>query len=62
MQRIQHPKNGEFKMPAWPVRFGGEAPPVKPAPMLGEHNADVLTGWLGLSASEVAGLKDDGVI
>jgi hypothetical protein len=26
-------------MPTWPVRFDGAPPPIKPAPLLGEHTA-----------------------
>ena len=35
--------SGKFKMVAWPVRFSGSPPPVKPAPLLGANNDDVLT-------------------
>ena len=38
IQTMQHP-NGEFRMPAFPVRFDGAPAPVEPAPLLGEHNA-----------------------
>ncbi|WP_178133225.1 CaiB/BaiF CoA transferase family protein [Vineibacter terrae] len=62
MQTIQHPACGPFKMPAWPVRHDGAPPPVKPAPLLGEHTGDVLGAWLGLSADDVKGLRRDGVI
>jgi crotonobetainyl-CoA:carnitine CoA-transferase CaiB-like acyl-CoA transferase len=62
MQTIQHPTTGAVKMPAWPVRFDGTPPRVKPSPLLGQHCADVLGGWLGLSAQEVEGLKQDGII
>ena len=48
MQTVQHPANGAFKMAAWPVRFSGSPPPVKPAPLLGENTDDVLRHWLGL--------------
>lgn len=37
-------------------------PAARPAPMLGEHNADVLRGDLGLDAREYAALEDTGVI
>jgi formyl-CoA transferase len=57
MQVVQHPERGPFKMVAWPVRFGGRPPELKPAPLLGEHTADVLSGWLGLDADTVKGLK-----
>jgi crotonobetainyl-CoA:carnitine CoA-transferase CaiB-like acyl-CoA transferase len=49
-------------MPAWPVRFDGSPAKVKPSPLLGQHNADVLTNWLGLNAAEVDGLKADGIL
>jgi crotonobetainyl-CoA:carnitine CoA-transferase CaiB-like acyl-CoA transferase len=62
MQTMQHPTAGAYKMPAWPVRFGGNPPPLAPAPLLGQHNAEVLGAWLGLDAAEVAGLRHDGAI
>ena len=62
MQTIQHPTTGAVKMPAWPVRFDGAPPPIKPAPLLGEHTAEALGDWLGLSAAEVEALHKDGVV
>jgi crotonobetainyl-CoA:carnitine CoA-transferase CaiB-like acyl-CoA transferase len=34
----------------------------KPAPLLGEHTDEILTGILGLPADRIAGLKEKGVI
>jgi len=62
MQTMQHPTHGGFKMPAWPVRVNGKPPKVKASPILGQHTADVLTEWLGMSAADVEGLKSDGVL
>ena len=62
MQTMQHPTHGGFKMPAWPVRVNGKPPGVKASPILGQHTADVLTEWLGMSPAEVEGLKGDGVL
>ncbi|HYZ21906.1 MAG TPA: CoA transferase [Rhodopila sp.] len=62
MQTIQHPMAGPFKMVAWPVRFSGHPPPVKPAPLLGANNEDVLTNWLGLQADQIGGLRGEKVI
>jgi len=62
MQTIEHPTSGKVKMPAWPVRFDGSPAKVKPSPLLGQHNAEVLSGWLGMSAAEVAGLQADGIL
>ncbi|HZU88778.1 MAG TPA: CoA transferase [Stellaceae bacterium] len=49
-------------MPTWPVRFDGVPTAVKPAPLLGEHTAEVLAEWLGLDAAAVAELRRDGVL
>jgi crotonobetainyl-CoA:carnitine CoA-transferase CaiB-like acyl-CoA transferase len=62
MQTIQHPTVGAFKMVGWPVRFSGNPPPVKPSPLLGANNEDVLTHWLGLDKDAVGALKTSGVI
>ncbi|MBV8936803.1 MAG: CoA transferase, partial [Alphaproteobacteria bacterium] len=62
MQTIDHPTTGAVKMPAWPVRFDGKPPRVKPSPLLGQHNAQVLGAWLGIGASEVEALRTEGII
>ena len=46
-----------------PMLFGGERPAAsRPAPMLGEHNEEVYCELLGLSGSEVASLRERGVV
>jgi crotonobetainyl-CoA:carnitine CoA-transferase CaiB-like acyl-CoA transferase len=62
MQTIEHPTTGKVKMPAWPVRFDGTPPRVKPSPLLGQHNDEVLGSWLGLGAQEIAALKQESII
>jgi crotonobetainyl-CoA:carnitine CoA-transferase CaiB-like acyl-CoA transferase len=62
MQVVQHPTTGAVKMPAWPVRFDGAPSKVKPSPLLGQHNAEVLGGWIGIGASEAEALRADGII
>jgi formyl-CoA transferase len=62
MQTIEHPTTGKVKMPAWPVRFDGTPPKVKPSPLLGQHNAEVLGSWLGLGTAEIGALKQEGII
>jgi crotonobetainyl-CoA:carnitine CoA-transferase CaiB-like acyl-CoA transferase len=51
-----------LRMPAFPVRFDGAPPPVKPSPLLGEHTMEVFADWLGMSAGDVKGLRDEGVV
>jgi crotonobetainyl-CoA:carnitine CoA-transferase CaiB-like acyl-CoA transferase len=62
MQTMQHPAAGAFKMPGWPVRFGGRTPEVKPSPLLGQHTNEVLGDWLGLDADQIKQLGKDSII
>jgi formyl-CoA transferase len=61
LQVMQHP-SGPFKMPAWPVRFDGAPPKLEPAPLLGQHSAEVFGEWLGMSKGDLDALKKEGVI
>jgi crotonobetainyl-CoA:carnitine CoA-transferase CaiB-like acyl-CoA transferase len=61
IQTMRH-QNGEFRMPAFPVRFDGAPAPVKPSPLLGEHTVQVFNEWLGMSAADVDRLRSDGII
>jgi formyl-CoA transferase len=62
MQVMEHPSYDGYKMPAWPVRIDGRPPKVKASPRLGEHTAEVLSGWLGLTADQVEKLKSDKIV
>jgi len=62
MQDVEHPTTGKYKMPAWPVRFDGAPPRVKPSPLLGQHNAQVLGEWLGVGTAEIEALRAEGII
>jgi len=61
IQNIQHP-TGPFKALTWPVRHSGKQAEVRPAPLLGEHTADALRDWLGMSAEAVAALKSEKIV
>ena len=60
VQVFDHPDRPGFKLVASPVRLG-EPLPARPAPKLGQHTEELLTG-LGFSALEIAGLKKEKVI
>ena len=45
MQRMNHPMNGSFKMPGWPVVHNGRVAHIQTAPSLGEHNDSVPKDW-----------------
>ena len=61
-QWIDHPTRGKVKMPAWPVKMSGNDIKVEPAPLLGEHNEEILSDWLGMSPDEIAQLKAEGAV
>jgi CoA:oxalate CoA-transferase len=60
---IDHPELGRITVPTSPLRLHGLAKaPAGPSPTVGQHNAEIYGGWLGLSAKEIAALKAEGVI
>ena len=63
LRRIEDPLMGPLAIGAFPLRFAAQAElPELVAPLLGEHNAQVLAGLLGYSAAEVADLAARGVL
>jgi formyl-CoA transferase len=61
IQTMRH-SNGELRMPTFPVRFDGAPAPVKSAPLLSEHTAEVFSEWLGMSADDFEMLRAEGVV
>ena len=60
---IDHPVVGTHPTPSLPFRYASLDRWVRrPAPTLGEHNIEILGGWLGHSADELAALEAEGVI
>lgn len=63
LRTVDHPDLGEIELPSSPLRFIGEEMQTPTlAPELGEHNHEVYTQLLGLSAEELESLADEGVI
>jgi len=59
----EHPVAGVVRSVGPPVRMSDTPGEVRrPAPLLGEHTDEVLRERLGLSAPEIARLRDAGVI
>ncbi|MYE46932.1 MAG: CoA transferase [Chloroflexi bacterium] len=59
---VDHPASGPLLYPGLPLRFGTERPPLRRAPLLGEHNAEVYGELLGCSAADLARMRGAGVI
>ena len=58
----EHPSAGTLRMTASPIKLSRYTATVRrPPPTLGEHTDDVL-GELGYSATEIAMLRDEGVV
>lgn len=60
---IEHPKAGRFAYPGAPYRFSETPWRIhNPAPLLGEHNEEILCGRLGYSRRGLARLRESGSI
>lgn len=61
MQEVEHPDRAHLRVLASPIRVDGQRLPARAGPLLGADNDEVL-GSIGLSGSEIEGLKRDGII
>ncbi|MFV0294995.1 MAG: CoA transferase [Hyphomicrobiaceae bacterium] len=61
--RVDQPGIGSLWSAASPFEFGAaERLPAKPAPLLGQHTDEILSGILGLSDGQIGKLHDEGVV
>ena len=62
-EEVLHPVVGPKRFPGWPMRYTRRTAPWfrRPAPMLGQHNGEVLSG-VGVTTEELDRLQSDGVI
>lgn len=58
---VEQKKRGKFLTVGSPIKFSGFTPAIKGAPLLGEHNEEILTE-LGYSAQQIAHLREAKVI
>jgi 2-methylfumaryl-CoA isomerase len=60
---LDQPGIGRYPVAATPLQFGAiEREPPRPAPVLGQHTDEILSGVLGLPAHEIALLHDAKVV
>ncbi|MCE2393354.1 CoA transferase [Candidatus Poribacteria bacterium] len=60
---VEHDTTGTVQVPGIPIKLSETPGQIDaPAPNLGEHTSEVLTGLLGLETEEVNQLKQDGTV
>lgn len=56
---VEHPEAGKFRYAGWPYKMTASPPQVsRPAPLLGQHNDEVLRDALGYSEDECRALRE----
>ncbi len=62
LRRVPHPAGVEVPLVASPIRFDGDALPIRSAPpLLGQHSADILSE-LGYAPADIAALRAQEVV
>lgn len=60
---LEHPKAGKMKVTGNQIKFTNKKVKIdRPAPLLGQHNEEILGEKLGYTPEQVAQLKEDGVL
>ena len=54
---VLQPSGKAVKMPGNPVKIGDAKTEYKSSPELGEHSAEILNNWLGMTEEQIAELK-----
>lgn len=62
IRTVHHPVKGPLKMPAPPIRLSESNVEMQPAPLLGQHSAEVLGAELGLTDADLEHLAARGVV
>lgn len=61
-QTVDHPATGPLLYPGHGYRFSKTPAELRPAPLLGQHNEEILCGRLRYTKEQLAGLRAAGVI
>lgn len=62
-ESIPHPKYGKVDIPGIPIKLSETPGDLKWAcPMIGEHNQEIFSSWLGYSSKKIASLRKERII
>ena len=62
VQSVSHPRWGCYRHPGAPYLLDGQRLPIRPAPSIGEHNAEIYGNLLGMDHRNLAALRAANVI
>lgn len=62
VQDVEHPTRGRYPMIGCPVHLSDSPVQMTPAPLLGEHTAQVLTALAGCTPEEIERLRNAGAV
>jgi formyl-CoA transferase len=60
--KVNHPVRGEFAMPGGPIQLSASPVDVQPAPLLGRHNAEVYSKFLGYGEEDLEKRRAQGIL
>jgi formyl-CoA transferase len=59
---VDHPQRGRFKMTGCAIKLSDSKPVIAPAPLLGQHTAEVFEALFGWDEREVERLREEAVV
>lgn len=62
MVTIDHPQRGPVTITGCPIKLSDSPPIIEPAPLLGQHNAEVYQELFGWTGEDIERLRSEGVI
>jgi len=62
IEEVEHPVTGRVKMPGAPFKMHGTPWQQSPAPLLGQHNKEIYSDYMGYSDNDLVKLEETGVI
>ena len=62
IEHLEHPQWGSIRQLGWAPRLSRSQVPMRAAPLLGAHTAEVLAGDLGAGPGDLAALEREGIV